>query len=194
MCRSARSTFTTSTVAPPSPCRRTATACGGGASGCHICAGTGPPLPRLRRDWAHPFLVCAGTAVVADTCAGDTTRTMTHAEMVGRMRCVPCTAWYPTRHGVPHGTVSRMARYPTRHGVPHGTVSRASRYPARHGITPGMASHPARYPARHGMVSHPARCPAQQSTVIRCCAQCADRFGRRLDVCAAAPAGSVSTL
>jgi hypothetical protein len=51
-----------------------------------------------------------------------------------------------SRHGIPHGTVSRAARYPTRHGIPHGTVSRAARYPARHGIPRGTVSRAARYP------------------------------------------------
>jgi hypothetical protein len=39
-------------------------------------------------------------------------------------------ARYPTRHGIPRGTVSHAARYPTRHGIPRGTVSQAARYPA----------------------------------------------------------------
>jgi hypothetical protein len=38
-------------------------------------------------------------------------------------------AWYPTRHGIPRGTVSHTARYPTRHGIPRGMVSHAARYP-----------------------------------------------------------------
>jgi hypothetical protein len=25
--------------------------------------------------------------------------------------------WYPARHGIPHGTISRAARYPTRRGI-----------------------------------------------------------------------------
>jgi hypothetical protein len=37
----------------------------------------------------------------------------------------------PTRHGVPHGTVSRTARYPARHGILHGTVARFSTKPRR---------------------------------------------------------------
>ena len=32
-------------------------------------------------------------------------------------------AWYPARHGIPHGMVSRTAWHPTRHGIPHGMVS-----------------------------------------------------------------------
>ncbi len=46
------------------------------------------------------------------------------------------TAWYPIRHGIPHGTVSRTAWYPARHGTPYGMVSqpRTACYLTRHGI------------------------------------------------------------
>jgi hypothetical protein len=74
--------------------------------------------------------------------------------------------WAPSRHGFPHGTVSRTARYPARHGIPHGTVSLTARYPARHGILHGTVSLTALYPARHvilhGTVSRTARYPARQ--------------------------------
>ena len=77
----------------------------------------------------------------------------TSARLVGglmmRTRCtVSRAAWYPARHGIPHGTVSRTAQYPARHGIPRGMVSRTARYPARHGIPHGTVSRTARYPTR----------------------------------------------
>jgi hypothetical protein len=57
-------------------------------------------------------------------------------------------AGYPTRHGIPPGTVSHPARYSTRHSIPRGTVFHAAQYPTRHGIPPGTVFHASQYPTR----------------------------------------------
>ena len=49
-------------------------------------------------------------------------------------------ARYPTRHGIPPGTLSHPARYPIPHGIPSGTVRRtASSYPRRTQCRGGQA-------------------------------------------------------
>jgi hypothetical protein len=35
-----------------------------GLAPCHICGGTGSPLPHLHRDWAHPSHICAATRLI----------------------------------------------------------------------------------------------------------------------------------
>jgi hypothetical protein len=65
-------------------------------------------------------------------------------------------------HELPHAKSCQVPRvmlhlfyatglYPTRHGIPHGVVSRPAWYPARRGIPPGVVSRPAWYHTRHGL-------------------------------------------
>ena len=49
-----------------------ASAPGLGLTPCHIYTGTEPTPPHLRRDWAHPSHICAGTAIVHIAAAPET--------------------------------------------------------------------------------------------------------------------------